>query len=187
MIPPAPVSQQCHLFCDPMDCSTPGSWSMGFPRQEYWSVLPFTSLRDLPDPGMETSPASPALQAEPAEPHPEKPQLYTLQECSIRCLFQRGRRNICHRARTRKTRWMKRLRCGPRKRVHNNSTEVTREDQLLDQPQAGAEDPPVDTTTSQAAADTTEPGKYSGTIPLLRNNLAESCGALMPARFAESP
>ncbi|XP_055260176.1 uncharacterized protein LOC129542117 isoform X4 [Moschus berezovskii] len=103
------------------------------------------------------------------------------------CLFQRGRRNICHRARTRKTRWMKRLRCGPRKRVHNNSTEVTREDQLLDQPQAGAEDPPVDTTTSQAAADTTEPGKYSGTIPLLRNNLAESCGALMPARFAESP
>ena len=25
--------------------------SMGFPRQEYWSVLPFPSPGDLPDPG----------------------------------------------------------------------------------------------------------------------------------------
>ena len=32
---------------------------MGFPRQEYWSVLPFPSLGDLPGPGVE--PASPAL------------------------------------------------------------------------------------------------------------------------------
>ena len=32
---------------------------MGFPRQEYWSGLPFPSPRDLPDPGIE--PASPAL------------------------------------------------------------------------------------------------------------------------------
>ena len=27
--------------------------SMGFPRQEYWSRLPFPPPRDLPDPGME--------------------------------------------------------------------------------------------------------------------------------------
>ena len=27
--------------------------SMGFPRQEYWSGLPFPSPGDLPDPGME--------------------------------------------------------------------------------------------------------------------------------------
>ena len=33
--------------------------SMGFSRQEYWSGLPFPSLRDLPDPGIE--PRSPAL------------------------------------------------------------------------------------------------------------------------------
>ena len=33
--------------------------SMGFPRQEYWSLLPFPSPRDLPDPGIE--PASPEL------------------------------------------------------------------------------------------------------------------------------
>ena len=33
--------------------------SMGFSRQEYWSGLPFPSLGDLPDPGIE--PGSPAL------------------------------------------------------------------------------------------------------------------------------
>ena len=27
--------------------------SMGFPRQEYWSGLPFPSARDLPDPEIE--------------------------------------------------------------------------------------------------------------------------------------
>ena len=36
--------------------------SMGFPRQEYWSVLPFPSPGDLPDPGIEAR--SLALQAE---------------------------------------------------------------------------------------------------------------------------
>ena len=41
---------------------------MGFSRQEYWSGLPFPSLGDLPDPGIE--PGSPALQADslPTEP-----------------------------------------------------------------------------------------------------------------------
>ena len=34
--------------------------SMGFPRQEYWSELPFPSPGDPPGPGIE--PASPALQ-----------------------------------------------------------------------------------------------------------------------------
>ena len=42
-----------------MDCSPPGSsLSVGFPRQGYWSRLPFPSLGDLPDPG---SPVSLAL------------------------------------------------------------------------------------------------------------------------------
>ena len=41
---------------------------MGFPRQEYWSGLPFPSPGDLPDPGMEHG--SLALQADslPSEP-----------------------------------------------------------------------------------------------------------------------
>jgi len=40
---------------------------MRFPRQEYWSGLPFSSPGDLPNPGIE--PRSPALQADyfPAE------------------------------------------------------------------------------------------------------------------------
>ena len=36
--------------------------SMGFPRQEYWSGLPFPSLGDLPDSGIK--PRSPVLQAD---------------------------------------------------------------------------------------------------------------------------
>ena len=50
--------------------------SMGFPRQEYWSVLPFPSPGDLPDPEIKpTSRVSPALAGAffTAEP-PEKPQ-----------------------------------------------------------------------------------------------------------------
>ena len=49
---------------------------MGFSRQEFWSGLPFPSLGDLPDPGIELQ--SPALQADslPSEP-PGKPQLLT--------------------------------------------------------------------------------------------------------------
>ena len=39
--------------------------SMGFPRQEYWSGLPFPFPGDLPDPGIKpASPVSPALQAD---------------------------------------------------------------------------------------------------------------------------
>ena len=38
-------------------CQAPQS--MGFPKQEYWSGLPFSSPGDLPDPGIK--PASPAL------------------------------------------------------------------------------------------------------------------------------
>ena len=48
-------------FCNPMDCSLPGSLSLGFSRQEYWSGLQFPSPGDLPDPGIE--PRSPALQS----------------------------------------------------------------------------------------------------------------------------
>ena len=42
--------------------------SMGFPKQEYWNVLPFPSPGYLPNPGIE--PTSPPLQAasSPSEP-----------------------------------------------------------------------------------------------------------------------
>ena len=54
--------QSCSTLCEPIDCSLSDSLSVGFPRQEYWSGLPFLSLGDLPDLGIEpTSPASPAF------------------------------------------------------------------------------------------------------------------------------
>ena len=41
------------LFVTPLDCSPPGSSSMGFSGQEYWSVLPFPSPEYVPNPGIE--------------------------------------------------------------------------------------------------------------------------------------
>ena len=34
------VAQSCPTLDDPMDCSPPGSSTMGFSRQEYWSGVP---------------------------------------------------------------------------------------------------------------------------------------------------
>ena len=50
------------LFVTPWTVGHQAPLSMGFPRQEYWSGLPFPSPGDLPDPGIE--PRSPALQAD---------------------------------------------------------------------------------------------------------------------------
>ena len=50
------------LFATPWTVAYKASPSMGFPRQEYWSGLPFPSLGDLSDPGIK--PGSPALQAD---------------------------------------------------------------------------------------------------------------------------
>ena len=55
-------------LCNPVDCRPPGSSVHGVFRPEYYSGLPFPSLRDLPKPGIE--PGSPAMRAEalPSEP-----------------------------------------------------------------------------------------------------------------------
>ena len=49
------------FFATPWTIACLAPLSMGFPRQEYWSGLPFPPLEDLPDPGIElisfTSPA----------------------------------------------------------------------------------------------------------------------------------
>ena len=47
------------LFVTPWTVACQALLSMGFPRQEYWSGLPFSPSEDLPDTGIE--PASPAL------------------------------------------------------------------------------------------------------------------------------
>ena len=50
------------LFATPWTIDCQASLSMGFPRQEYWSGLPFPPPWDLPNPGIEpASPVSPAL------------------------------------------------------------------------------------------------------------------------------
>ena len=46
-------------FVTPWTVDWQAPLSMGFPRQEYWSGLPFPSPGDLSDPGIE--PVSPAL------------------------------------------------------------------------------------------------------------------------------
>ena len=42
------------FFYDPVDVGSLVPLSMGFPRQEYWSGLPFPSPGDLPDPRIKT-------------------------------------------------------------------------------------------------------------------------------------
>ena len=52
------VAKSCPTLCNPMDCNRKIPPSTGFPRQEYWSGLPFPSPEDL-NPG--TEPKSPTL------------------------------------------------------------------------------------------------------------------------------
>ena len=56
------VAKSCLTLVTPWTVARQASLSMGFSRQEYWSGLPFPSLGDLPNPGIE--PESPALQAD---------------------------------------------------------------------------------------------------------------------------
>ena len=68
-------AQLCPSLCDPRTVARQAPLSMGFPRQEYWSGLPFPPPGDLPSPGIE--PRSPALQVDSlsAEP-PGKPLVH---------------------------------------------------------------------------------------------------------------
>jgi len=63
------------------------SLSLGFPRQEYWSGLPFPSPGDLPDPGIE--PISPALQADSllTEPPGNPGTLLRTSKSFLLCIF----------------------------------------------------------------------------------------------------
>ena len=56
------MAQSCPTFSTPWAVAFQAPLSMGFSRQEYWSGLPFPSLGDLPDLGIE--PRSLALQAD---------------------------------------------------------------------------------------------------------------------------
>ena len=54
------VAKLCPIIATSLTVAHQAPLSMRFPRQEYWSGLPFPSPGDLPDPGIK--PWSPALQ-----------------------------------------------------------------------------------------------------------------------------
>ena len=56
------VTKSCPTLATLWTVACQAPLSMGFSRQDYWSVLPFPSPGDLPDLGIE--PGSPALQAD---------------------------------------------------------------------------------------------------------------------------
>ena len=56
------VAKLCLTLCNPWTVARQAPLSMGFPRQEYWSRLPFSSPGGLPDAGIELE--SPALQVD---------------------------------------------------------------------------------------------------------------------------
>ena len=62
------VGHKSCLFATAWTIAQQAPLSMEFFRQEYWNGLPFPSLEDFPDPGIELR--SPALQADslPSEP-----------------------------------------------------------------------------------------------------------------------
>ena len=62
------------LFATPQTVAYQVPPSMGFSRQEYWSGLPFPSLGDLPNPGIE--PGSSALQTDALPSEPPYPNDY---------------------------------------------------------------------------------------------------------------
>ena len=73
------------LAVTPLTVAHQALLSLGFPRQEYWSGLPFPPPGDLPDLGIE--PRSPALQADslPSEPlgKPNVRHCSTLSMCAF--------------------------------------------------------------------------------------------------------
>ena len=70
------MAQLCLTVFNPIDCSSPSSFVLGCPRQEYWSGLPFPSPKGLPNPG--TQPGSPALQVDALQLKPpwKCPQIF---------------------------------------------------------------------------------------------------------------
>ena len=77
------VTKSCSTLVTPWTVALQAPLSMGFPRQEYWSGLPFHSPGDLADPRIK--PLSPDLQADslPTEP-PRNPCTFILIDSKIK-------------------------------------------------------------------------------------------------------
>ena len=66
-------------FVTPWTVALQTPQSMGFPRQEFWSGLPFPFLEDLSNPGIK--PGSPALQADYLPSEPPGKSLFNTNQC----------------------------------------------------------------------------------------------------------
>ena len=64
------------LFATPWTVAHQAPLSVGFPRQEHWSALPFSSPGDCPDPGIKLT--SSALAGGFFTPAPQCPQIITM-------------------------------------------------------------------------------------------------------------
>ena len=78
------VDKSCLILCDDIDCSLPGSISIWFSRQEYWSGLPFPSPGDLSNPRIK--PTSPAVQPDSLSEPPGKSQTIIVCVCVCVCV-----------------------------------------------------------------------------------------------------
>ena len=67
------LPSQVRLFETPWTVAHQVPLSMGFPRQEYWSGLPFSSPGDLPNPGVERDSPALASTSQLALSHQESP------------------------------------------------------------------------------------------------------------------
>ena len=68
------VAKTCLTLWDPITVTCHAPLSMGFPKQEYWSVVPFPSPRDLPNLGIEYD--VPALQVDSLPSESSEQPLY---------------------------------------------------------------------------------------------------------------
>ena len=86
------VATLCNSFATPWTIAHQTLLSMWFPRQEYWSGLPFPSPGDLPKAGMEL--VSPALQVGSLPvSHHENPIDRLLQVTRVRFMLMYGKTN----------------------------------------------------------------------------------------------
>ena len=92
-----------HVFATPWTVACQAPLSMGFPRQEHWSGLPFHSPGHLPTPGIKPkSSASPALAdrffTTESPGKPGRSHLHQNQDCVWNPTGCQGPERICHRS-----------------------------------------------------------------------------------------
>ena len=77
------------LFATPWTVGHQVPLSMGFPKQEYWSGLPFPSPGDLPDPGIE--PQSSILQPDSLPFWASRADIIMVSQHKIKLNYKRGK------------------------------------------------------------------------------------------------